>query len=54
MGGGATGSGDLVLVIERVGLPRVNGVVFEAGEDCVSQWLEEHLSILKKMLLLIS
>ena len=45
MGGGATGGGDLVLVVERVGLPGVDGVVFEAGEDRIGQRLEEHLKI---------
>ena len=50
MGGRAAGGGDLVLVVERVGLPGVDGVVFEAGEDCVGQRLEEHLKI-EQMLL---
>ena len=45
MGDGATGGGDLVLVVERVGLPGVDGVIFEAGEDRVGQWLEENLKI---------
>jgi hypothetical protein len=43
VGGGATGGRDLVLIVEGVRLPCVDGVILEAGEDRVGHWLEEHL-----------
>ena len=43
VGGGAVGRGDLVLVLQRVCVPSVDRVVFEAGEDGVGEGQEEHL-----------
>ena len=41
--GGAKGRRDLVLVVQCVCLPSVDGVVFEAGDDCIAHGLEENL-----------